>query len=255
MTNIALIAAISEGNYGIGLKNKLPWSNKFDQEWFKYITTYQIDLRNMHQLPIVDTNEYVRINIKNIEEELRVRMNYNILIMGRITWESIGFKSLKQRTSIVITSDKYLLNNQYKHEENIIFVESIDIAMNVADAICKTAAHDGYLIGTFIIGGQSIYDLAIRENLCGLMYISIIKHDTHNYVADKFFPRGYSKGFSLINKEDPITINNNINYQRTVWLNNSCSTNIRDDIYFRYPLKANAFTNFNKYIENNKLPI
>ena len=73
-----LIVAVDE-NYGIGKSNSIPWDIPEDLKYFKDITTY---------------NE----NDKNI----------NVVIMGRKTWESIPikFRPLRDRVNIIVTSQE-----------------------------------------------------------------------------------------------------------------------------------------------------
>jgi dihydrofolate reductase len=91
----------------------------------------------------------------------------SVIIMGRLTWESIDSKPLPNRINIVITS----------RPETIFGVSAysnIDVAMNAATFLGKPI---------FIIGGSNIYKAAIPYVNC-----AIVTRLNKDYHCDTFFP-------------------------------------------------------------------
>ena len=141
---ISIIAAIGE-NRGIGKDNKLLWHIRQDLERFKKLTLGH---------PV---------------------------IMGRITFESIG-KPLPKRTNIIVTRDK-----NYK-------IEGCLIAHSFQGAIDKAKKEENDEI--FIIGGEQIYKQGI--DYADKLYLTIV-HD--NFAADAFFP-DFSQFKTVISKKE-----------------------------------------------------
>ncbi|QCI20296.1 type 3 dihydrofolate reductase [Buchnera aphidicola (Brachycaudus cardui)] len=126
--NISLIAAVSK-NLVIGCNNKIPWYLPEDLKWFKKNTLY-----------------------KNV-------------IMGRLTWESIG-KPLSMRTNIVISRTKIL-------HKDIIWANSISNAI-------ISSKHNQEIM---IIGGGEIYKkMLFYANKLYLTHIDI------DIIGDVYFP-------------------------------------------------------------------
>ncbi len=143
---ISIIAAIGK-NRELGKDNKLLWHLKKDLQHFKTITSGH---------PV---------------------------IMGRKTFESIGFP-LPKRTNIIISRDK-----NYQAPAGVIVCDSL------TQAIAAASAKDKQEI--FIIGGASIYAQAI--NLTDKLYLTLID-DTFD--AEVYFPN-YSRFKKVISaKED-----------------------------------------------------
>jgi len=91
------------------------------------------------------------------------------LIMGRKTFESIGFP-LPGRTTIIVTRDK-----NYK-KEGCKIAHSIEGALDLVD-------NDE---SPFIAGGATIYNQALEKGLIDEMIITEV-HE--NFEADAFFPK------------------------------------------------------------------
>lgn len=91
------------------------------------------------------------------------------IIMGRKTFESIG-KALPGRINIVVSSS---INDNY---ENVFVVD------NVEGAIEHAKSFDDEI---FIIGGSSIYNYAINNELVDRIYIDFLSEEVNN--ADSFF--------------------------------------------------------------------
>jgi len=92
----------------------------------------------------------------------------NTLIMGRKTFESIGFP-LPGRTTIIITRDK-----NYKQDKCLI-AHSIEEALNLVENNESP----------FIAGGATIYEQALEKGLVNEMIITEV-HESFD--ADVFFP-------------------------------------------------------------------
>lgn len=93
------------------------------------------------------------------------------IIMGRKTFESIKHP-LPNRTNIVVTSRK-----EYENSYNI------KVASDLEEAIAYAKTIDEEI---FIIGGASIYDYALSNDLVDRIYIDMLAEDCPN--ADTFFP-------------------------------------------------------------------
>ncbi|QCI22026.1 type 3 dihydrofolate reductase [Buchnera aphidicola] len=127
--NISLIAAVSS-NLVIGYNNKIPWYIPEDLKWFKKHT-----------------------------------INKSV-IMGRLTWESIG-KPLLMRHNIVISKNKI-------EKKGIISVNSISKAIISAK----------YAQEIMVIGGAQIYkNMLFYANKLYLTHI-----DAH-IIGDAYFPK------------------------------------------------------------------
>ena len=139
-----LIVAIDE-NYGIGKENTIPWNIPNDLKYFKEITT---------------------------------KKKKNVVIMGRLTWESIPskFRPLKDRINIIITSS----DTDYTVYENTYSFKSL------IDAITFTQENNYTLkLGdNFIIGGEMLYKEALNKILINNMYITRVYG---KFDCDKFF--------------------------------------------------------------------
>lgn len=132
---VSLIAAVDSKN-GIGLNGIMPWGHiKEDMQFFRSTTT-----------------------------------GYPV-IMGRVTFESLGSKPLPKRKNIVISSS---INNEIKYD-NLFFDNSFE---NVLSKLLLEKYNQ-----IFIIGGESIYKKAL--DYADRIYLTHINKD---YNCDRFFP-------------------------------------------------------------------
>ncbi|ADG70271.1 dihydrofolate reductase [Brachyspira murdochii] len=132
---VSLIAAVDSKN-GIGLNGVMPWGHiKEDMQFFRSTTT-----------------------------------GYPV-IMGRVTFESLGCKPLPKRKNIVISSS---INNEFQYD-NLFFDTSFE------NALSKLLLEKHNQI--FIIGGESIYKKAL--DYADIIYLT---HINKNYNCDRFFP-------------------------------------------------------------------
>ena len=147
---VSHIVAASE-NHAIGIKNKLPWHIPEDLKFFKEKT---ID---------------------------------SIIIMGRLTYESLG-KPLPRRTHIIVTRNPE--KNQYP--------ESVYICKNLPQAIelGKSQGQTKGLNEIFIVGGGQIYSQSL--DFVDRVYLTRVHVDIE---ADTFYPQIPLNQFKLISEK------------------------------------------------------
>lgn len=132
---ISLVAAVDSKN-GIGLNGKMPWGHiREDMEFFRGLTTG------------------------------------STVIMGRVTFKSLGNKPLPNRKNIVISSTA---NVAYYFKYDNLFYES-----SLENALLRLLNEEQI----FIIGGESIYKKAI--DYADRIFLTHIDKDYH---CDRFFP-------------------------------------------------------------------
>lgn len=150
---INVIVAIDKNN-GIGFEGKLLYEIDADLKMFKTIT------------------------------------KDSVMIMGRKTYESIGFP-LPGRISIVISStEEWLTVEQLEHidEGKLIVVSSLDVAISTAQFIVER--------NIFVIGGYSVYREVIERNLADSYYITEIEEEALS--VDTYFPTFDPVAMSLV---------------------------------------------------------
>jgi len=113
----------------------------------------------------------------------RKRTIGGVVIMGRVTWESLpgDTRLLEGRANYVVTRYQDLLAGEYSpvDDEGPHFVDSIESAISAA-----REDHPEYARNIFIIGGGQIFQHAIDRGLVERMVISHVK-GTHK--GDVFF--------------------------------------------------------------------
>ena len=118
--NVNAIVACDK-NGGIGINNELPWPhNETDMKWFRQNTTN------------------------------------SVVIMGRKTWESIGFAGLPKRINVVISTQ------EFGGPDLILSGEMSDIVETVKE---RYPSKD-----MWFIGGANVYEQAHR--LCDNIYLT-----------------------------------------------------------------------------------
>ncbi|WDI79044.1 dihydrofolate reductase [Candidatus Purcelliella pentastirinorum] len=134
---ISMIAAFSI-NRVIGINNKIPWCIPKDLKWFKKHTLFKI------------------------------------ILMGRLTWESIG-KLLIKRTNIVLSrSSSYKFNlSELYNANDVIWLSSFK------DLFSNLPKNDEIVI----IGGESIYKQTLKY--VDRLYLT---HIYKYFYGDRFFP-------------------------------------------------------------------
>lgn len=142
---LALISAMCQ-NRGIGINGRLPWRLKSEMAFFTRITKTTRD------------------------PDVR-----NAVIMGRKSWDSIPpqFRPLEGRINVVLSQNL----KEKPHGADFLFSslsECVDHLLSLSD-----------VDKIFVIGGQSIYDEALRDGRFTKMYLTKIHAD---YDCDVFFP-------------------------------------------------------------------
>lgn len=109
----------------------------------------------------------------------------NVVIMGRKTYESIG-KTLPNRVNIV-------LSRNMKSNEDFYTFDSIEKAIEWSKENYPQKE-------IFIIGGASVYDKALKDDIVDKLYMTKIKQTVDD--ADAFFPEiDYKRKWSITSVE------------------------------------------------------
>ena len=153
----SIIAAVSQNNV-IGLNNDLPWNITEDLQYFKFITAN------------------------------------SSVIMGRKTYDSIGFL-LPKRENIIVT-------RQHNYA-----IKGAKIANSLSEALEISSKNK-----IFIIGGEKIYREAI--NLVDFLYITLIEKD---FIGDAFFPEIDPLLWELIQENKEVSEKDNIPFRFQIY--------------------------------------
>lgn len=164
------IIAAMDSNRGIGNQNNLPWNLKGDMEYFKLLTS---------QLP---EDEYFKY--------------YNVVVMGRKTWESIPpkFRPLPKRVNIILSSqNRENVIQDCRNPELVHVVPDWQDVFSIVNQIQSSGNIGGVETDTpiainniFVIGGQKVYESAINHPYCDKIYITEVYN---KYETDTFFPK------------------------------------------------------------------
>lgn len=171
-----VIAACCRNN-GIGMDNALPWKLKNELAYFNRMTT---------EPPEPD--------------------HKNIVIMGRKTWSSIPpkYRPLSDRTNVVLSRTVATIEDR----------DSVDhIFSSLPDALegLSELRKKGQV---WIIGGQSVYEEAVKMKECKRIYLTRIDHD---FDCDTFFPNIDEELYEQKPLPDPHHEENGIKYEYTLW--------------------------------------
>lgn len=146
---INIIASVSENNV-IGNNCEIPWSIPEDLHYFAQTT------------------------------------NGTVLIMGRITFESIGY-TLPNRFSIVVSKTKIYSGKQ------VLTTNSLVSALKYAKELINSDKYKEI----FICGGQKLYEEG--QKYADRQYITRVHA---NFKGDRFFPKINVNVFKLIKQND-----------------------------------------------------
>ena len=109
----------------------------------------------------------------------------NVVIMGRKTYESIG-KTLPNRVNIV-------LSRNMESNEDFYTFDSIEKAIEWSKENYPQKE-------IFIVGGASVYDKALKDDIVDKLYMTKIKQTVED--ADAFFPEiDYKRKWSITSVE------------------------------------------------------
>jgi dihydrofolate reductase / thymidylate synthase len=150
-----VIVAYCKKNNGIGCDNKIPWFLKND-------------LKNFQQITSKTFKPYTK----------------NMIVMGRKTWDSIPAKNkpLKNRINVVLTRNKDV---RLKHEIESNKDTIVKYDFNEILEVVKLNK-DFNISNIFIIGGESIYKMALESEHISKIYVTEIYEE---YECDTFFPK------------------------------------------------------------------
>ncbi|MGE0267626.1 MAG: dihydrofolate reductase [Candidatus Omnitrophota bacterium] len=146
MFKFNIVVAIDSKN-GIGKNGQLPWKLPADLKHFKEITS-----------------------------QTKSPTKKNVVIMGRVTWDSLPdqFKPLPNRINVVLSRNSTLTlpggvlrADQFSNIQFLLERCSIDFE------------------SVFVIGGQQIYQESIKSLNCNKLYVT---HVVGDYQCDTFFP-------------------------------------------------------------------
>jgi len=168
MKNIHLIVATDQHN-GIARDNIIPWYIKDDLRYFQKITSKASDGFR------------------------------NAVIMGRVTYNTLNRKPLKNRWNIVLTSQP----NDFPE---------IDAFSNLQEAI-DFCEHQDTIESIFIIGGERVYREALENYSMNTIYRTLIKDVYH---CDRFLPE--LTGYQCLSKMDASS--DGYNYSFEIWKRN-----------------------------------
>lgn len=132
---------------GIGKNNNIPWNCSEDLKFFSMTT-------------------------KNTDREYKI----NAVIMGRKTYESLPCPILPGRLNIVLSCSHletlYFLNKMIntKDDKHIWYSNNFKRAINFLKST-------SWVDKIFVIGGASLYKLALNHPKCSTVYLTRIKGD------------------------------------------------------------------------------
>jgi dihydrofolate reductase/thymidylate synthase len=168
---IAIVVAVAEENWGIGLKQSIPWRLPTDMKHFREITVRTGDATKQHAV-----------------------------IMGRKTWESLPskFKPLPNRHNIVLTR-----NESFRESAKV--PADVTISKSMAEAIEAVEAKGDGIDNVFVIGGAKVYEEALSNPACTIAYLTFVKGQ---FECDAFFPSNvYDLGFQIASKSEEMEEN------------------------------------------------
>jgi len=144
----SMVVAIDAKN-GIGKDGGLPWHLPGDMKYFRELTS--------------------KVNSADRQ---------NVVIMGRKTWNSIPerFRPLSGRINIVLTR-----NNDLQLPMGVLRAGNFKDVEEILD----NKEIKGMVESAFVIGGQQIFEEAMRHPGCGKIYMT---HILKSYDCDTFLP-------------------------------------------------------------------
>lgn len=163
---ISLIACKHSQTNAIGYKNRL---------------LYQLPKELQHFHAITIGNAFMRGGSRNV------------VVMGYNTFKSLHMKPLKHRVNIVVTKEHYNECISLENEDLYILTDLKfllpllrDIAPSILDEV-------------FIIGGQKLYESALREKICDRMILTDIEcgADLDTDTFDTIFPMHLANHFEI----------------------------------------------------------
>lgn len=147
--------------------------------------------------------EHIPEDLKHFKELTQ----YNVVVMGRNTWESLpkrdSLPRLPNRINIIISNS--MVSNGV-----ISILGDLTVAMPLEGALDYICASDRVCdTDIFIIGGGQIYNALLPY--CNRVYVTKIDKSHDN--IDTFFPNLDETGEWEAIEDGPMTSYNNVNYQ------------------------------------------
>jgi dihydrofolate reductase len=168
----SLIAAV-DLNRGIGLKGALPWRLIRDRQFFKILTTSKEPVSVQREFGIIPLKQEPS-PFSPSEPDDQAAQRINAVIMGRKTWDSLpdAFRPLPLRYNVILSR-----NDDVKSGPGFYFSKSFEEALRIVSR--------REIGNIYVIGGASIFRLAVNHPGCKRIYLTEIMHE---FGCDVFFP-------------------------------------------------------------------
>lgn len=176
---LGVVVAAAEANWGIGLKQQIPWRLPTDLKRFRELTVR--DSSGGGDAP-----------------------RQHAVIMGRKTWESLPpkFRPLPKRLNVVLSRSEAF---RAAVPEGVLAAASLPAALELIDTL-GDAVDD-----VFVIGGSAVYAEALRYPGCDRVFLTLVKGE--QFECDAFFPSDvYALGFSRVS-ESEVMEENGVQFQ------------------------------------------
>uniref|UniRef100_A0A7S2MDM9 Bifunctional dihydrofolate reductase-thymidylate synthase n=1 Tax=Octactis speculum TaxID=3111310 RepID=A0A7S2MDM9_9STRA len=172
MRTFDVIVAATASTFGIGRRGRLPWKIGVDMAFFKR-ATLTCDMDGM----------------------------MNAVIMGRKTYQSIParFRPLQGRVNVVISRNPNL-------RQELELPDDVLVAGSLSDALAMIGEGtlNDRVSEVFVIGGGSIYEEAVKSQLCSRVVMTTV-HSTGFEDCDVSFPSLPSDEYILTSASAPVT--------------------------------------------------
>ena len=171
-----IVAAATDRQLGIGLAGAMPWRLPKEMAHFAALTTNTSDPRKR-----------------------------NAVVMGRVTFQSIPsrFRPLKGRLNIVLTTKEKSPDVDATSNDDAIYCDTLESAL-------AAAASRDTIESVFVIGGQSVYALAMGHPCCRGIHLTRIV--APEFECDRFFPKIPSATFAMESCAHPVTVEGDVHY-------------------------------------------
>lgn len=179
---------------GMGYKNELPWKkNSLDMKYFNEVTNF-VDEKKYEGMKQKREN-FLKLQGKNIKDAKTKGPLTNVVIMGRLTWDSIPpkFRPLTNRINVIMSKS---LKSEDVAIPGVYVVNNVDQVLQLLEEI--------HYYKCFVVGGSFIYKEFLEKKLLHqIMYTRI----NHKYDCDTFLPLISEKEFKVISISDVYSSN------------------------------------------------
>lgn len=121
-------------------------------------------------------------HIKDDLTHFRLLTTNQVVIMGRKTFESLPNQApLKNRINIILTINKdfYVDKDKIQDGTEVFIVGNLNELYDILETYCQDKEK-------FVIGGSSLYEMFLKENLIKRIYLTIVDDDAE---GDVYFPK------------------------------------------------------------------